>query len=147
MIESQIEQDLKTAMLARDTQKTSTLRGLKSAFLYEKVAAGTRGDELTDEDATKILQREAKKRQESADLYKQGGNNSRADQELAEKAIIEEYLPSKLSEDELTKIVEQAIEASDQPANMGQIIGAVKLKTAGAADGSDIARIVKSRLS
>ena len=145
MIEAQIEQDLKSAMLARDTEKTSTLRGIKSVFLYAKVSAGTRDKELPDEIAISLLQKEAKKRQESADLYNQGGNKERADKELAEKELIETYLPAKLSEEELEAII-QEIMNSNSEANMGQIIGEVKSKTAGQADGGDIARIVKGKL-
>src|SRR5665213_136087 len=145
MIEAQIEQDIKTAMLARDTEKTSTLRGIKSVFLYAKVAAGTRDKELPDDEAIKLLQKEAKKRGESAQLYKQGGNSERADKEMAEKAIIDAYLPSKISEEELGSIVDEII-AANKDANMGQIISEVKNKTAGSADGGDIARLVKGKL-
>jgi uncharacterized protein YqeY len=145
MIEAQIEQDLKTAMLARDTEKTSTLRGIKSVFLYAKVSSGTRDKELPDEEVIKLLQKEAKKREESAILYKQGGADERADKELSEKAIIDGYLPAKISESELEAIVNEIIKAN-KDANMGQIISEVKNKTAGSADGSDIARIVKGKL-
>ncbi|MHB1865137.1 MAG: GatB/YqeY domain-containing protein [Candidatus Saccharimonadales bacterium] len=145
MIEAQIEQDLKSAMLARDREKVDTLRGIKSTFLYAKVAAGTRDKGLSDEEAMKLLQKEAKKRLESAELYKQGGEQERADKELKEKQIIEAYLPEKMSEQELEMMINQVL--SDNPdANMGQIIAEVKMKTAGSADGADIARIVKAKI-
>jgi hypothetical protein len=146
MIEAQIERDLKVAMLARDTSKVSALRGLKSTFLYAKVAAGTRDRELADDEAIRLLQKEAKKRDESADLYAKGGENSRAEQELSEKKIIEQYLPTKLSEDKLVEVIDSVI-STNPDFNMGQIIGEVKNKTAGTADGADIARIVKEKLS
>ena len=145
MIEAQIEQDLKAAMLARDTEKTSTLRGIKSVFLYAKVAAGTRDTAMPDDEAIKLLHKEAKKRDESAQLYKQGGNEERAEKELSEKAIIDAYLPAKISEKDLEAIVDEVI-ASNKEANMGQIISEVKNKTAGSADGGDIARLVKGKL-
>lgn len=145
MIEAQIEQDLKSAMLARDADKTTTLRGIKSVFLYAKVASGKRDSELPDEEAIKLLQKEAKKREESANLYKQGGNQERADKELAEKTLIDSYLPAKISEAEIESIVDAVI-AENKDANMGQIISEVKAKTAGSADGGDIARIVKGKL-
>jgi hypothetical protein len=145
MIEAQIDQDLKTAMLARDTEKVSTLRGLKSVFLYAKVAAGSRDKEMPDEELTPLLQKEAKKRQESADLYARGGAQDKADKELSEKAIIEAYLPAKISEDGLTKLIDDYM-SSNKEANMGQIISEIKAKTAGSAEGSDIARIVKGKL-
>jgi uncharacterized protein YqeY len=145
MIEAQIEQDLKVAMLARETSKVSTLRGLKSTFLYAKVAAGTRDKELTDDEAVRLLQKEAKKREESAELYTRGGEQGRAEQELSEKKIIEQYLPSKLSEDKLVEVV-NGVMSSNPDFNMGQIIAEIKNKTAGSADGADIARIVKEKL-
>jgi hypothetical protein len=145
MIESQIEQDLKSAMLARDSEKVSTLRGIKSVFLYAKVANGTKDKELSDEEAISLLQKEAKKRQESVDLYIQGGEQGRADKELSEKRLIEQYLPAKLSEEELNKVVEEFMSANPD-ANLGQIISAVKTKTAGSAEGGDIARVVKGKL-
>lgn len=145
MIEAQIEQDLKSAMLARDTEKVDTLRGVKSTFLYAKVAAGTRDQELSDEEAIKLLQKEAKKREESAELYAKGGEQERADKELSEKKIIDGYLPAKLSEEELQKIVDEVMNKNPD-GNMGQIIGEVKAKTAGSADGGDIARLVKAKL-
>jgi uncharacterized protein YqeY len=146
MIEQQIEQDIKSAMLARDTLRLETLRGLKSVFLYSKVAAGTRDKHLTDEQSTSLISKEAKKRQDSADLYNQGGDQDRAEKELKEKAILESYLPEKLSEEKLAAVIDEIIRdiGSDQ-SNLGQIIGAVKSKTAGTADGADIARLVKER--
>jgi uncharacterized protein YqeY len=148
MLEQKIEADLKTAMLAKDSQKVITLRGLKSALLNVKIAEGKRDSGLTDEEVEKVLAKEAKKRQESADLYKQGGDESRAEAELAEKAIIDAYLPEQLGEAEVAAIVDQVVAetgASGQQA-MGQVIGAVRTRTKGAADGALIARLTKEKL-
>jgi uncharacterized protein YqeY len=148
MLEQKIEADLKTAMLAKDSQKVITLRGLKSALLNVKIAEGKRDSGLTDEEVEKVLAKEAKKRQESADLYKQGGDESRAEAELAEKAIIDAYLPEQLGEVEVAAIVDQVVAetgASGQQA-MGQVIGAVRTRTKGAADGALIARLTKEKL-
>jgi hypothetical protein len=145
MIEDQIEQDLKAAMLSRDVTKISTLRGVKSAFLYAKVSLGKRDTVLSDQDAIQILQKEAKKRQESADLYTKVGEKDRAQKEMYEKSLIEVYLPSKISEDDLKDLIQSIIK--DHPEfNMGQIISEVKSKTAGRAEGGDIARLVKVEL-
>lgn len=146
MIEDQIDQELKTAMLARDGLKVETLRGLKSTFLYAKVANNTKDKKLSDQEAFTLLAKESKKRQESADLYKQGGDQDRADKELTEKAIIDAYLPKQLSEDELKAVIDEVMGTSIGDANMGQIIGLVRQKTAGTADGSEIARLVKEKL-
>lgn len=149
MLESRIEQDLKAALLAGDKAKVTTLRVLKSALLNVKVAEGKRETGLTDSEVITVLSKEAKKRQESADFYVQGGSQERADAELAEKALIETYLPVQLSEDEVSKIVDATIAemgATDMTV-MGQVIGAVRQKTQGTADGSVIARLVKEKLS
>lgn len=148
MLEQKLEQDLKTAMLAGDAERVMTLRNLKSALLNLKVASGKRESGLTDEEVLPILSKEAKKRQESADFYVQGGSQDRADKELSEKAIIEEYLPKQLSLEEITAIVDEVISTLDVrgPSAMGQVMGQVKAKTGASADGSLIAKIVKEKL-
>ena len=108
MLEDKLEQDLKTALLAHDAQRVSVLRGLKSVLLNVKVAEGKRDNGLEDDQVLTIFAKEAKKRQESADLYKQGGDVDRETAELAEKAIIQEYLPEQMSEEELAKLVDEA---------------------------------------
>lgn len=149
-LKERIDQDLKRAMLAGDKTLVTTLRGLKSAILYVEVAKGVReSGGLSDAEITDILAKESKKRQESADLYKQGGDDVRADAELAEKQVIDAYLPEQMSEDELKAVIDQVIQetgAADAKA-MGQVIGQVKQRTAGQADGAVIARLVKERLA
>lgn len=149
MLEQQIEKDLKTALLAGDSQRVSTLRGLKSVLHNVKVATGKRESGLSDEEILPLFSKEAKKRQESADLYVQGGDQGRADAELAEKAIIEAYLPEQLSEAEIAKLVDDVIAktGAQGPSAMGQVIGQVKQKAGASADGSTIARIAKEKLS
>lgn len=146
MIEAQLEQDIKTALLAGDKLRVLTLRMLKSALLSVKVASGSRDSVMADAAVIGIFSKEAKKRQESADLYLQGGSETRAAAELAEKAIIETYLPSQLSEAEITAIIDQVIAAMGAQATMGPVIGQVKAKTNGAADGALIAKLVKEKL-
>jgi len=148
MLEQQLEQDIKAAMLAGDTRRTTTLRGLKSTLLNVKVAAGKRDSGLTDEEVLPVLAKQAKQRQESADLYVQGGDQARADAELAEKAIIEAYLPKQLSEEEVAALVDEAIAdtGAEGQAGMGKVIGAVQAKAGASADGSVIARLTKEKL-
>jgi uncharacterized protein YqeY len=116
--------------------------------LYAEVAQGVRGVCLPDDQIIVLLSKEAKKRQESADLYKQGGNEERATAELTEKKVIETYLPAQMSEEELVAAVDAAILelGASGAAAMGQVIGLVKQKTAGQADGARIAQLVKERL-
>lgn len=149
MLEERLEQDIKTALLSKDSLKADTLRGIKSALLYAKVAKGKKETGLSEAEEIAVLSSEAKKRTESAELYMQGGAEERADKELKEKAIIETFLPKQLSENEIVVIVDQTISelnVSDMSA-MGQVIGKIKEVTAGSADGSLIARLVKERLA
>ena len=148
-IKQQIDADLKTAMLGGDKVLTTTLRGLKSAILDMEVAQNKRDTGLSEEEVTGILVKESKKRQESADLFTQGGNTIKAAEEKQEKEVIAKYLPAQLSEEDIVKLVDEAIAttgASGMQA-MGQVIGMVKQKAGASADGSIIARIVKEKLS
>ncbi len=151
-MEQKISQDLKTAILAKDAQKVSVLRSIKSAFTYVKVAPGFEGGTsgvLSDEVVMAILAKEAKKRQESADSYNQAGQSERAQAEADEKAIIEAYLPAQLSEAEVRELVDRAVAALDEvsPKAMGQLIATVKQQAGLTADGALIARLVKESLN
>ncbi len=147
-LKQQIDQDLKAAMLSGEKQLVTTLRGLKSAILYVEVAKGQRDNGLADNEIIEVFNKEAKKRQESADLYAQGHDQVRADAELAEKAVIEKYLPAAMGETELIRLIEKAEAQLGQVSrqNMGQIIGWVKSESKGAADGGQVANLIKSRL-
>lgn len=146
-IKEQIDADLKAALLGGDKTLAMTLRGIKAVILNEEVAQGKRESGLPDEEVVRLLQREAKKRQESADLYGQGGNAEKQQAELAEKEVIAQYLPEQLSEEDIAKLVDAAIaEIGNEQQNMGRIIGAVKQKAGGSSDGALIAKIVKERL-
>ncbi|MBC7708331.1 GatB/YqeY domain-containing protein [Polaromonas sp.] len=147
MIETQLEQDIKTAMLAGDKVRVLTLKTVKSVLLANKVANGTRESILPDAEVITLLSKEAKKRQESAELYKQGGNDLKAEAELSEKALIETYLPKQLSEAEISMVVDDVLAQMGDSAAMGPAIGQVKAKTNGAADGALIAKLVKEKLA
>jgi len=149
MLKQQLEQDLKGALLAGDKQRATVIRSLKSAILYAEVAAGSRVEGLDDEAIVTLFAKEAKKRQESADLYAKGGASDKAAAELAEKKIIEAYLPKQLSDEALGAIIDEVITGLNVagPQAMGQVIGQVKQKTVGQADGGRIAQMVKERLA
>lgn len=148
MLKARIDQDLKAALLAGDKVLATTLRGLKSVILYAEVAKGAREEGLSDEEIVALLVKEAKKRQESADLYNRGGNQEKAALELAEKQVVESYLPKQLSDDELAAVIDEVIAGLGAPdvSSMGQVIGAVKQKASGQADGARIAQLVRQRL-
>lgn len=149
MLKARLDQDLKAALLAGDKVLATTLRGLKSAILYVEVAKGSRDEGLSDEEIITILSKEAKKRQESADLFAKGGNQEKADAELKEKTVIEQYLPQQLLDEELTTLVDEAVTevGASGPQAMGQVIGLVKQRAGAQADGGRIALAVKKRLS
>jgi uncharacterized protein len=149
MIKEQINQDLKQALLSGDKVLATTLRGLKSAVLNVEIAENKRESGLKDDEIVAVLGKEAKKRQESADLYTKGGNAERAEAELTEKAVIEKYLPVQLNDDELDVLVDEAIGITEAKTmqDMGRVIGLVKQKAGAMADGGRIAQKVKERLS
>jgi uncharacterized protein YqeY len=147
-IKEQLTQDIKKALLEGDKFKATVLRGLKSTILYAEVAEGKRETGLQDDQIITLLQKEAKKRQDSIDMYAKAGEQERADKELAEKEIIASYLPAQLLESEIAEHVDAVIadlNAQDSK-SMGQVIGAVKARTGGAADGATVARLTKERL-
>jgi len=149
-LRQQLDDDIKAALLGGESLRVETLRGLKNVILYADVAAKKRDDGgISDDEVLGLFAREVKKRQESADLYVQGGSQERADKELAEKAIIERYLPQQLSEGELTQMIDAVIkeQGAEGMQAMGKVIGAVKAGAGTAADGALIAKLVKERLN
>jgi uncharacterized protein YqeY len=148
MLEQQIERDIKTALLGGDSLRVSALRGVKAVLLNVKVATGKRETGLSDDEVLAQLSKQSKQRQESADMYVQGGDQTRANSELAEKAIIDAYLPAQLSEVEIAKLVDDAIieTGADGLGAIGQVIAQVKQQAGAAADGAVIARLVKEKL-
>lgn len=148
MLKAQIDRDLKTALLAGNSVEVSVLRSLKSAVLYAEVAQGVKDAGLADDAVRAVLGKEAKKRQESADLFAKGGKPDRAKAELEEKAIIGRYLPAALSEQEIQRLIDNAAQELGEvsPQTMGKVIAHVKQASQGAADGGTVARLVKERM-
>lgn len=148
-IKEQLDQDIKQAMLAGKKDLVTTLRGLKSAILYVEVAESKRDSGLPEDQVIGLLQKEARKRQESADLYRQGKNEEKAAHEETEKSIIEGYLPAQMSEEEVKALVaaEAAMLGDITPQQLGQLIGAVKQASKGTADGAMIARFAKELMT
>ncbi len=148
MIKQQIEGDLKKAMLDGNKELVSALKNLKSAIMYAEVATGKRESGLDEQTLISLLQKESKKRQDSADMYQKGGAIDRSKAELYEKSVIDAYLPEAMSEDEVNALIDEAVASLDglSRQNMGQIIGSVKAKSGASADGGMIAKLVQSRL-
>ena len=146
MLETKLDADIKQALLGGDKPRAEVLRGLKSVLLNEKIAKGLRDTGLADEQVLAVIGKEVKKRTESADLYVQAGSQERADKELYERGVLEEYLPSQLTDEELAAVVDEVMGSLGQGAQMGQVIGAVRAKVGASADGGRIAAAVKSKL-
>lgn len=148
MLKAKLDQDIKHSLLAGDKTRATVLRNLKSAILYVEVAKGQRESGLDDNGILEVLAKESKKRQESADLYIKGRDQNRAQAELDEKAIIDEYLPKQLSDQELNELVDKVCAAQQEVSlqSMGTIIAGVKQQSEGRADGARIAKAVKERL-
>ena len=138
---------LKTAMKAKDQTALTALRAVKSAILLAKTETGAT-EELTEGQELKILQKQVKQRKDSAAIYLEQGREDLAAPELAEAKIIGQFLPEALSEEEISKIVEQTINEIEAEGmkDMGKVMGIVSKKVAGKADGKTLAAIVKTTL-
>lgn len=143
-----ISDDIKKAMLARDAQRLDSLRGVKKEFLEAKTAKGSDGT-LTDEKAVQILAKMIKQRKESAEIYQQQNRPELAENELAQAAIIEEYMPKQLTDEELTARLTEIIArvGATSPKEMGKVLGVASKELAGQAEGRAISAKVKELLS
>jgi len=143
-LSQRIESAMRDAMRARDERRTQTLRMAMAAAHNQRIA---RGRELTDEEVVDVVVRQVKQRRESIELYRAGGREDRAAEEEAEAAILAEFLPQQLSEDEVESLVRAAVAetGASGPGDLGRVMGRVSPQTKGRADGrlvSDIARRV-----
>ncbi|MGD9977410.1 MAG: GatB/YqeY domain-containing protein [Bacteroidales bacterium] len=147
-LEDRINQDIKSAMLAKEKVRLEALRAVKSAILLAKTD-GEHKDFLSADVEMKLLQKQVKQRKDAAELYIQGGRKELADKELAEAAVIEEYLPKMLTagelKAELIKIIEQV--GAKAPSDMGKVMGVASKALAGKADGKTISDTVKQLLA
>lgn len=144
----QISEDIKTAMKARQKVRLEALRGIKKEFIEAKTAPGA-GGELSDEAAIKILVKLAKQRRESAKIYQDNNRPELAENELAEMAVIEEYLPRQLDAEqldaELRAIIAQV--GASGPSDMGKVMGVATKQLAGRAEGRAISARVRELLN
>lgn len=144
----QVSEDIRKAMLARDKVRLEALRGAKKEFLEAKTAKGANG-ELSDEKATAIIVKMVKQRKESAKIYTENSRPELAEGELAEAAVLEEYLPKQLSEQELEAELKAIIAETGATSmkEMGKVMGVASKKLAGRAEGRAINAKVKELLS
>ena len=141
-LQERIQQEIKAAMLAKDADKLGTLRLLKSAIGYAQIEKKT--DSLPDADVMAIIQREVKKRRDSAEQFTTGGRPELADKELKEIVVLETLLPRQLSAEELEQLVRATIQETGATSkkDMGGVMKSVQAKVAGRADGKTISTLV-----
>ena len=146
-LQKQIMEELKMAMKSKDAVALQALRAVKSAFLLAKTETGA-GDDLTEDQEMKIIQKQVKQRKDSAAIFIDQGRQDLADPELAEIAVLEKFLPEALSEDAIEKVVLDTIAktGAEGMKDMGKVMGMVSKQLAGQADGKTISGIVRKNL-
>ena len=143
-----VSEDIKAAMLARDKMRLEALRGIKKEFLEAKTAKGSDG-ELSDETAVRILSKMVKQRRESAQIYNEQNRSDLVQEELAQAAVIEEYLPKQLSDEELAAALKEIIGrvGATSQKEMGKVMGVATKELAGKAEGKAISAKVRELLA
>lgn len=143
---NRIDEDMKSAMRAKDRESLSTIRSIKAAFQNEQI---NKGNELSSDEEIAILSREKKQRLESIAEFKNADRNDLIEKTENEIKIIDNYLPEQLTDDEVKKIVNETIKEVDAQSmqDMGTVMGAVMPKVAGQADGTKINQLVREILS
>lgn len=147
-LKSQIESEIKQAMLKKDKDRLRALRAIKSMILLAETEKGA-GDELTADVEMKLLTKAAKQRKDSVEIYEKEGRDDLAEVEKAELSIIEEFLPKQLSEEEVREAVKEIIAqvGASGPQDMGKVMGVATKKMAGKADGKLISTLTKEILN
>lgn len=148
-LKERLRADLTASMKARDELRSSTLRMVLTAVTNAEVA-GKQARELSDDDIVTVLSSEAKKRREAATAFAEGGRPQMAEKERAEAAVLADYLPEVLSADEVSRIIADAIAATDSTGSgmraMGVVMGVVQPQVKGRADGGAVAAEVRRQL-
>ena len=149
MLKDQLKNQLKESMLARDGLRTSVIRFVLTGITYYEINKGGAGYEATDEDVLAVIQKEVKQRKDSIEQFEKAGRQDLADKEKAELAILESYLPEQMGEEEVRKLVEEAVATTgaSSPQEIGKVMGALMPKVKGKADGGMVSRLVKEALS
>jgi len=145
---SNLTEEMKSAMRAKDRMKLESLRAIKTAVLLTRTAGSGRG-ELSDDDAIKLLQRLVKQRKESAAIFNQQNRADLAESEEAQAEVIMTFLPKQLSEEAIKIVIDEIISktAAVSMKDMGKVMGMASIQLLGKADGKMIASLVKQKLS
>jgi uncharacterized protein YqeY len=145
-IADRLSAQIKDAIRAGDRTRLQTLRLLATAVRNREVELRR---DLTEEDLVEVATREVKRRKEAAEAYERGGRSDRAEQERAEQAVLEEFLPEQASEDEVRAAIEEAVTATGAsgPGDLGKVMGQVMGKLKGRVDGGQVNRLARERLA
>jgi uncharacterized protein len=145
MLIDDVRQAMFQAMKARQPEETAALRLALSALTSAAIDARR---DLSDDEAVAVLQREARKRREAEQAYRDAGRTDRAEQEAYERSVLERYLPAALDPDELARLVEEAVTATGAsgPKELGKVMGRLMSQVKGRADGNEVRRLVLERL-
>lgn len=149
-LRARIDEDIKTAMKAKDKMRLETVRSIKKAILEKEVALRPQGkDSLNEEQEIELLAQQAKQRRDSIEQYQKASREDLAAKESQELAIIETYLPTQLSEAEVNTVVDEIIAAvgATSAKDLGKVMGTAMQKLKGKADGKKIQELVKKKLS
>lgn len=148
MTKQQLQDDLKQSMLARDAERTSVLRMILSSVNYYEINKGGAGYEATEEDVMTVIQNQAKQRRDSIEQFTAGNRPELAAKEKQELDIIQVYLPEQMGEEEIRKLVKEAISSTGAttPQDMGKVMGALMPATKGKADGGLVSKLVREEL-
>ena len=148
-LKDRISEDIKTAMKAKDKVRLETVRSIKKVILEKEVSVRPQGqDTLTESQETEVLVQQAKQRREAIEMFRQAGRDDLVEQQVQELAIIEEYLPKQLSDEEVGAVVDEVMASvgASSIKDMGKVMGPVMQQLKGKADGQKIQAIVKAKL-
>ena len=148
-LKDRISEDIKTAMKAKDKVRLETVRSIKKVILEKEVSLRPQGQEsLTESQETEVLVQQAKQRREALEMFRQAGRDDLVEQQVQELAIIEEYLPKQLSDDEVGTVVDEVMASvgASSIKDMGKVMGPVMQQLKGKADGQKIQAIVKAKM-
>ena len=149
-LRERIDAEIKTAMKSKDKVRLETVRGIKKFILEKEVSLRPSGqDTLTEAQELEILMQIAKQRRDSIEQYRKGGREDLVAQEEAELVIVEEYLPPQMSDEEVSKVVDEVIASvgATSAKEMGKVMGKAMQQLKGKADGNKIQDIVKAKLN
>ena len=149
MTKQNLQEELKQSMLAKTQVKTSVLRMLLSAINYYEIQKGGAGYEASEEDVLAVIGNQAKQRKDSIEQFKAAGRNELVEKETAELELLQKYLPEQMGEEEISKLVTQALTQTGATTmqDIGKVMAALMPKVKGKADGNLVSQLVKKELT